>query len=125
MKPTTFVLAAFLCVTMCGKADARAQEKIVISDLKGNDLLRLCTSHDTGELNFCSGYIEGIRDGIVWADVGRKSQPRFAVSDKVTQQQLKDVVVKYLNEHPETRHKPAGMLILIALNEAFPPEPGR
>jgi hypothetical protein len=38
----------------------------------------------------------------------------------VTQEQIADVVIKWLDKHPEKRNLPAPYLIMKALNEAFP-----
>jgi hypothetical protein len=104
-------------------ASLASQQGIVVSGLKGHDLLRLCTSNaGSSELNFCFGYIEGIRDGLVWLAAAEKSRASVAISGKVTQEQLADVVVKYLKEHPERRERAAGILVLVALKQAFPPK---
>ena|SRR5215469_1323442 len=125
--PAVFMLALTL-VLLAGSAVSSQQKEagdqkppvVVVSDLAGNDLLRLCTSELTSELSFCIGYIEGIRDGLVFGTINGK--PFFVIPAKVTSEQLKDVVVKSLKVNPETRHKPAGLLTLFALKEAFPPE---
>lgn len=125
MKQIAFT-AALLSLVMWGNtgvvATGEEQTKISISDLTGNDLLRFCNSHEAFETNMCTGYIEGVRDGLMFATVNLKSKPFFWVPDKVSSDQLRDVVVKYLRDNPETRHKPAGMLTIFALKEAFPPE---
>lgn len=41
---------------------------------------------------------------------------------KVTHGQLCDIVVRYLEAHPEKRHLPGAVLIEAAFNEAFYPE---
>lgn len=127
--PAVFMLA-FTLVLLAGSAVSSQPKQagdqkpvlVVVSDLQGNELLRLCSSELTSELGFCIGYIEGIRDGVVFEAIGGKAKPIFLIPDKVTSEQLKDVVVKSLKDHPETRHKPAGMLTIFALREAFPPE---
>ena len=127
--PAAFMLALTL-VLLAGSAVSSQPKQagdqkptlVVVSDLDGNGLLRFCSSELSSELSFCIGYIEGIRDGLVFGTIGRKGKPFFAIPDKVTSEQLKDVVVKSLKEHPETRHKPAGMLTIFALEEAFPSE---
>lgn len=96
--------------------------KISISDLTGNDLLRFCNSHEASETNMCTGYIEGVRDASMFATVSLKSKPFFSVPSQVSSDQLREVIVKYLRDNPETRHKPAGLLTIFALKEAFPPE---
>jgi hypothetical protein len=98
-------------------------KEVVVSDIHGNDLLRLCNSHDgTSEAEFCSGFLIGIRDGVVLATELRSVKRIFEMPLEVKQEQLKDVVVKYLKEHPEEHHKPAGMLVIFALSHAFPPQ---
>ncbi len=126
MKQITFIVVALVFLVMCGNtgvvATGEEQTKISISDLTGNDLLRFCNSHEPFETNMYTGYIEGVRDGLMFATVSLKSKPFFSVPGKVSSDQLRDVVVKYLRDNPETRHKPAGMLTIFALKEAFPPE---
>ena len=123
MKHMNYLLCIGLIFLSLIASDSLAgEEGIVVSGLKGHDLLRLCTSQTgSSDLNFCFGYIEGIRDGLVWLAAARKSKPSVAISEKVTMEQLRAVVVKYLNEHPERRDRAAGMLVLIALKQAFPP----
>jgi hypothetical protein len=40
--------------------------------------------------------------------------------NKVTWQQVADIGIKYLEEHPEARHLPADDVVLNALKETFP-----
>jgi hypothetical protein len=122
MKHITLIVAVVLSVMLQGSG-ARKQDKVVlisISDIHGNDLLRYCSSHQSFELNFCTGYIEGVRDGLMFACKRLKTEPFFAVPTEVKSDQLKDIVVKYLRDNPETRHKQAGMLTFLALEQAFP-----
>ena len=42
---------------------------------------------------------------------------------EVKSDQLQDIVVKYLKDNPEIRHKPAGLLTFSALKQAFPRQP--
>ena len=110
-------------LSLFSPASFAGDQGINVSGLNGHDLLRLCTSRaGSSELNFCFGYIEGIRDGLIWVAVARKSKPPVAIPDKMTQEQLADVIVKYLNGHPERRDRAAGLLVLVALKQAFPPK---
>jgi hypothetical protein len=120
MKHITLIVAVVLSVMLQGSG---APKQDTISDFNGNDLLRYCSSHQPFELNFCTGYIEGVRDGLMFAAVSLKSEPFFAVPNEAKMEQLKDIVVKYLRDNPETRHKPAGMLTFIALKQAFSRQP--
>jgi|HubBroStandDraft_1064217.scaffolds.fasta_scaffold72274_1 hypothetical protein len=100
---------------------------VVVSDINGTDFLRFCTRQvDTSEAEFCDAFILGIRDGVALAIQLRGVKPIFEVPQEAKQDQLKAVVVKYLNDHPEELHKPAGMLVILALGKAFaPPTSGR
>jgi Rap1a immunity proteins len=120
MKNITFIIAAVLSVMFQG-GGVQKQDKVLISisDITGNDLLEHCSSHEPFELNFCTGYIEGVRDGLMFAAVRLKSEPFFSVPNEAKSEQVKDIVVKYLRDNPETRHKPAGMLTFLALEKAF------
>ena len=62
------------------------------------------------------------RDGVVLATELRDAKPIIETPADVKQEQLKAVVVKYLNEHPEEHHKPAAVLVIVALSQAFPPQ---
>jgi Rap1a immunity proteins len=125
MRQIAFIAVALLFLVIWGNtgvvATGEEQMKISISDLTGNDLLRLCSGNEAFETNVCTGYIEGVRDGSMFATVSLKAKPFFSVPEKVSSDQLRDVVVKYLRDNPGTRHKPAGMLTIFALKEAFPP----
>ena len=92
--------------------------RVILSDVSGNTLLHRCTSDEGGDLNFCVGYIEGIRDATVLCDLNGKQ--RTDIPAEVTSEQMKDVVVKYLRDHPEERHKQGALLVIYALRLAFP-----
>jgi hypothetical protein len=106
-------------VRVAGRHCSKKKDTVSVSDLHGNDLLRFCSSREPYQLNFCTGYIEGIRDGLMFAALRLKSEPFFVVPNEAKSDQLKDIVVKYLKDNPETRHKPAGLLIFLALERAF------
>jgi hypothetical protein len=76
----------------------------------------------TNGFQFCEAFIEGVRDGVVLATELRDAKPIIETPADVKQEQLKAVVVKYLNEHPEEHHKPAAVLVIVALSQAFPPQ---
>jgi Rap1a immunity proteins len=99
MKRAFFAGTIFLSSMMCA-SQARAKN-IVISDVHGSDLLRFCTSEvDPNESQFCYAFILGIRDGAALATELRGVKPIFEIPLEVGQEQLKDVVVKYLRDHP-------------------------
>jgi hypothetical protein len=117
-----FLGLAFLFFPLTVHAQARTKN-VVVSDIDGSGLLRSCTNQvDTIETEFCEAFILGIRDGVTLATELRGVKPILAAPEGAKQDQLKAVVVKYLNDHPEELHKPAGMLVILALSKAFPPQ---
>jgi hypothetical protein len=52
----------------------------------------------------------------------RDAKAILDVPVEVKQEQMLAVVVKYLNDHPEERHKPGALLVIFALSKAFPPQ---
>jgi Rap1a immunity proteins len=85
----------------------------------GNELLTECTAQDT-TLQMCIAYIRGARDmldALQLAGSGQRCIPQLA-----TLGQVKDVVVRYLRQHPEERHYWRATLIIAAVREAWCPD---
>jgi Rap1a immunity proteins len=69
----------------------------------------------------CLGYVAGISDSL---NVNRAENDfTSCTSPDITTGQTADVVLKYLSEHPKTRHLPAAILVTSAISEAFCPPP--
>lgn len=80
----------------------------------GNDLWNHCRG-DAIDRSACYGYIAGI------ADATEFEVPRLiCMPAHVLMPQLHDVVIAYLEAHPETRHHAAADLVGVALLRAFP-----
>ncbi|WP_161594667.1 Rap1a/Tai family immunity protein [Marimonas lutisalis] len=105
----------------------------------GNGLYEACTSEDPALLGFCLGYLVGHIEGQFWGGllfaqgVGATMETsefnafansvfHHCVPSDASNQQLRDVVVKYLSENPASRHEPARYLVWEAYREAFPCE---
>lgn len=95
---------------------------------EGNWLLGLCESNRPEHLGMCFGYIDGFSrgfelGGLVLGDRARnndRSYPRYCIPEGVTGQQLRDIVVRHLRQHPEERHIFFGQIIWDALWRAYP-----
>jgi Rap1a immunity proteins len=84
--------------------------------LTGNDLFSRCsTEGNNGEIS-CLGYIEGVADLMTALD-------KTCLSGNVTSRQATDIVMKYLRDHPESRHYSASSIAGLALQQAFPCAP--
>ena len=86
----------------------------------GNSLLENCSAaEDRLEYIDCLSYIHGGIDMLVDMQMAKLIDKRVCLPAGVTNGQLKDVVVKYVIEHPEIRHFPAGDLVFLALANNF------
>lgn len=109
-----FALASFLVLA----PTAAAQDVRLEMFVTGNDLYDRCTestaaSTYVANYAFCRGYIYAAADfyGTVAAENGRPSCRRAGV----TGQQIVDIVIKYLRDHPEERHKPANYSVIAVI----------
>jgi hypothetical protein len=79
----------------------------------GNRLYEMCVAQDIVKKEYCRAYISGMTDAFNW--------DRFVCNPKhTTEGQVRDVVLNYLRDHPETRHYSAPSLARQALSQAFP-----
>lgn len=85
--------------------------------VNGNALLTFCQDDLAGA---CTLYIEGAADTYESLQSGNAIKRVMCVPQEVTGRQIKDIVIKYLGAHPETRHKEAAGQIGSALIDAFP-----
>jgi len=93
----------------------------------GNEIHKLCQAYK-GANQFpagagCSFYISGAAQTLVMNDDVEGNTLRQPCPAKgVTNEQIVDVVVKWLNDHPEKRELPAPYIIMESLTKAFPCE---
>ena len=73
--------------------------------------------------DFCMLYMLGFDDGYNAANfvAGNKNMV-YCIPSGVTSDQLVDIFIKYLNDHPESLHEKAQFLALSSLLKAFPCE---
>jgi hypothetical protein len=100
-----------MAVVILGGSAAQAQR---VSKVDGTRLLAMCSTKPAGE---CDAYLSGVADAIA-AEGAEKAPACIPVA--VTGVQLRDVVGKYIHNHPESREMKAGALTISALSAAFP-----
>ena len=84
----------------------------------GNKLLATCESTIFYTVSDCLPYIAGAID---MGELDVTGQPkRWCRGPGVSLGQQKDIIIKYLKDHPERRHFPSGALVWQAMREAFP-----
>jgi hypothetical protein len=85
----------------------------------GNTLLAKCVGPPEMQL-VCAGYTAGIYDTINLLETTNALPKLHCFPSGVTRLQIHDVVVRYLQDHPEQRHVGAAALVRDALQEAWP-----
>ena len=83
----------------------------------GDKLYALCTSADYIEQAECVGYAEGTVDLMEWIREMGKRPP--CVPHAVVGRDIRDIVVDYLHDNPQSRPAVASVLILDALDWAW------
>lgn len=87
----------------------------------GTDIYQDCTTDEDRYFvqGYCLGYIIGAYDALPRA-------PKRCAPQRLSAQDLQDVVVNYLRVRPQDRHLPAAGLVEAAIKDAWPcPEPTR
>jgi hypothetical protein len=82
--------------------------------IDGNELHRLCNESQLQGYNqgTCTGYVIAIVEMLGTFAGGCKL-------DNVKSGQLRDVIKRYLVDHPEERHQPAHFLVVYSMNQSF------
>jgi hypothetical protein len=83
--------------------------------LTGKKLYEICTSTSS---DLCMGYVIGVADALNLSTF--KQYNIFCAPTNVSAHQELAVVIKYLRDHPDTRHYSAASEIGVALAMAFP-----
>ena len=89
----------------------------------GNGFYAKCANPEDINKALCPAYVAGLHDmaGYLWAS-GRV-RAEVCPSAAVTVPQYVDILLKYLRDNPEQRHKPTGELMWTAASKAFPCSP--
>jgi len=90
----------------------------------GNQLVDDCTADPRSSTHFqsdayCIGFVVGVVDDeTMIGDILKR--PIICLRPSVTAGQLRDVVIAYLQRHPEKRDYTAASLVMSAVLDAFP-----
>ena len=105
-----FVALVVSGIAVSGSLDAAKTEFVT-----GNTLYGWCISANSRDI--CTAYVMGVVDQDAFP-TGLHAY--FCLRSEVTGIQLKDVVLKHLQEHPESRDLPASIEVNVALRQMFP-----
>jgi hypothetical protein len=93
--------------------------------IDGNKLYEECTTPKSRSTHYqdsasCISFVLGVSDMNGLMAPLRDVEPLFCVPQTATSGQLKDITVKYLENHPERRHGLAAGEVMMALRQSFP-----
>ncbi len=101
----------------------------LLGDYSGNDMMEYCDGTDVGEpkqhvvfAGTCFGYLIGIISANeTLRESGQLKKPgRVCLAEGVTADQLRQVFLKHMRQHPENWHLPGSVLMLNALKGTWP-----
>ena len=109
--------ASLLLILACAGSGLAADN--YESTESGNTLLAKCVGPPETQL-VCAGYTAGIYDMINYLEATNAVAKLHCFPSGVTRLQIHDVVVRYLQDHPDQRHAGAAALVNDALEDAWP-----
>ena len=98
-----------MALMLCSGAWAASHKSQKVFEVTGNTLADICQKTSGYDYGVCLGFINGVA----------ALQHSACIPDGVKFGQLKDVVLKYIQENPEIRHKPATGIITKALKQVW------
>lgn len=131
MKPLkyfTFMIALFCSALSPAKAQVSANAILDACLSEGDEIANaMCRFYIVGSIDGLRWGAEaaGIQSGITDAQAMLDQAHRFlsaCTPEAATSNQLYEVALKYMRNHPERWHEPAIHLIHLALKDAFPCE---
>ena len=118
--PAPFFLAAILTLSMlAGVPNALAPQRGVFMFETGAGLLAKCENKAPEYALACTAYIVGVVDGIK-KDIYLGRTPENCWPDRLSADQVRAIVIKYLKTYKDQRGFPASLVVSVALNDAYP-----
>jgi len=120
------------CLILCMSL---SMPSFALAGLDGNGLLQKCgpieklyddpaslSSQEGSGVVYCLGYVDSFLETFYFQRQAKivPAVPYCLPDEKLPRKDLVSAVVKYLENHPDELHKPAGLHIFMALREAYP-----
>ncbi len=114
MGATFRIVAVALALVPCWSAPAAAE------DVTGHRIIQFCESDQAPDLALCHGFFRGLSDThSIYAAMG-KGLHLYCLPRGITQEQFERVAFRWMDAHPEALDRPAAVLIIQSLHEAYP-----
>lgn len=110
-----------VCKAVLAAALAISSPPALANYLTGKDLYADCSKpQGSFSQGFCSGYISGVVDAIEYYQVGKGAEKSVCLPKEASIGQVKEIVVRYLTQHPDQRNNTASSLVWDAVRNAYP-----
>ncbi len=126
--PRWSLIIAFALSVAIGRCHAQNQSSGMFGGTAG-ELMTDCrqvAALDRGDktammaIERCSKYIVGVTDGIAVDKMAHPTDVFFCLPDRISDEELTRVVLKYGEDHPEKLHLTSAVFVVSALTEAYP-----
>jgi len=107
-----------LCLMLSLSAHGQDTQSVAYFD--GTSLMDDCESDRQQRQYSCVSYLMGMTDGFVGASNYAGFKVPYCKPAEVTGSQLRKIVVKHYNNHPEDLHYTAHSVVLILMQDSFP-----
>ncbi len=96
--------------------DRPGSNRTRMSYMTGNQFIAQCQNSKVA----CSTYIQGVNDALLSASEGTDRDVPYCIPNAATIDQITDIVLAFLERHPEHRHERAPKIIVAALRSVWP-----
>jgi len=95
----------------------------------GNELIEFCNDNNNKANNkswaVCLAYVDGVTDGFdleysLWLSTDTKVPSEYCPPANATHQQYALMISKYLHDHPESLNYSSSVLVMLAVETAWP-----
>jgi hypothetical protein len=126
------LFAMLLCLPSLVKG--QAVDLLYTADMpnSGNDFLRICEASIHGDTSgpggrvidlACSAYVRGVWDGLyIYGRISNVELYDLSIGSTIPLGQVEQIVVKYMNDHRKELNKRTAELVLMALQDSYPPK---
>src|SRR6056297_1907467 len=109
------ITLCILCFLLFSNVASSKEPSTQILQITGNQYYQWCNSDSSLDQGLCLGYVMGASDGLSWMQILSPitNWTPICIPPNVDLGQKRDVIVKYLSNHPEERHELISVLTTV------------
>jgi hypothetical protein len=120
------LVAMLLSATLAAQEQGSVSEVFFPQQLSARELLVHCaasplTDRGRQRLRYCSGFVSGVEEAVRWLMQGSLSPAyRFCIPPREPARHFRDAYVRYAGRHTTSLDRPASLVVIEALANAYP-----